>query len=295
MFNDYVVEVDGRGRTVWSWHANAHLNPDIDIIGPAIERQEWLHGNSLALRSNGNLLLTCRNTDSILEIDRKSGKIVSRLGNRSYLDRTTGRIEYHSGPTIMGDPTTGLSYRPRSGPLVLGGPHSAEEIAPGLPGAGNIICYDNGLYTFTSGAVEINARTGKLVWQSKEPATRRHFSVFMGRSQRLPNGNTFVCDGTNGRFYQQTAKRETVWEYVNPYSESMMLGGAVLSARVYSPDYCPQFKQLAAVQGPAVQPANSSREEPADTSEVLLSMAPYLGLLLLLLLGSLAWWKSKRR
>jgi len=35
--------------------------------------------------------------------------------------------------------------------------------------------------------------------------------------QRLPNGNTLVCEGACGRFFEVTQDGAVIWEYVNPY------------------------------------------------------------------------------
>lgn len=45
MFNDKLVEVDPRGKTVWEWHANEAMDVDLDIVGPLYRREEWYHGN----------------------------------------------------------------------------------------------------------------------------------------------------------------------------------------------------------------------------------------------------------
>ena len=39
----------------------------------------------------------------------------------------------------------------------------------------------------------------------------------MSNAQRLPNGNTLICEADFGRFFEVTSKGELVWEYVNPY------------------------------------------------------------------------------
>ena len=39
----------------------------------------------------------------------------------------------------------------------------------------------------------------------------------MGNAQRLPNGNTLVCESSYGRFFEVTQEGEIVWEYVNPF------------------------------------------------------------------------------
>ncbi len=36
-------------------------------------------------------------------------------------------------------------------------------------------------------------------------------------AQRLPNGNTLICEGSFGRIFEVTMEREVVWEYVNPF------------------------------------------------------------------------------
>ena len=36
------------------------------------------------------------------------------------------------------------------------------------------------------------------------------------RIVRVKNGNTFICSGANGRFFEVTKEGRTVWEYINP-------------------------------------------------------------------------------
>lgn len=227
MFNDKLVEIDRQGKVVWEWHANDHFDPDLDIIGPLYKRQEWYHANSVAALSGGRIAMTGRFTDSLIVIDRGTGKILRRWGNAAYLDKQTGRIEY------------------RSGPAVLGGPHDVREIPAGLPGAGHLTCYDNGTYLGASRVVEIDPATWDLVWQSpQEGIGRKHYSDFAAGAQRLAGGNTLVCDGANGRLFQVTPTGDVVWEFVNPYIPSPRYKGAVLKCHFYAPDYCDQFKGL---------------------------------------------------
>ena len=48
-------------------------------------------------------------------------------------------------------------------------------------------------------------------------------------AQRLPNGNTLICQGPDGLFFEVNASGEKVWEY--DYH------GAVFRVERYSPDY----------------------------------------------------------
>ena len=42
-------------------------------------------------------------------------------------------------------------------------------------------------------------------------------SPFISSAQRLPNGNTLITEGSDGRIFEVTADHELVWEYVSPY------------------------------------------------------------------------------
>ena len=46
-------------------------------------------------------------------------------------------------------------------------------------------------------------------------------SSFISSARRLPNGNTLIDEGYDGRFFQVTPKGEIVWEYVSPYFGSL--------------------------------------------------------------------------
>jgi hypothetical protein len=249
MFNDYVVEIDANGRRVWEWHANDHLDPDIDIIGPFYRRQEWNHANSLSALKNGDILLTCRSTDSIMVVQKSSGKIILRWGNSTYLDKATGRLEYHAGSEY------------------LGGPHDAREIPEGYPGAGHITCYNNRMNNgdfLRSEVVEVDRNTRQVKWKTPGKSLgRKHFSDFLGGAVRLPNGNTLVCDGANGRFFQITAAGKIIWEYVNPFIPVTHFQGAVLRVEAYNPDYCPQLKSIA--EGGGTEAASAANAAPAGT------------------------------
>jgi hypothetical protein len=43
------------------------------------------------------------------------------------------------------------------------------------------------------------------------------FSPLISSAQRLPNGNTLITEGSNGRILEVTPGHELVWEYISPY------------------------------------------------------------------------------
>jgi hypothetical protein len=44
----------------------------------------------------------------------------------------------------------------------------------------------------------------------------RFFSAFISGSQRLPNGNTLICEGAKGRVFEVTPEGQVVWDFWNP-------------------------------------------------------------------------------
>ena len=117
--------------------------------------------------------------------------------------------------------------------------HNPHWIAPGLPGAGNILIFNNGrefpgLWRDYSSVVEIvppvdgaNYRWDpgqayapvEPVWTYTAATPSDFFASFVSGAQRLPNGNTLICDGPHGTLFEVTPAGKTVWKYVNPLIE----------------------------------------------------------------------------
>jgi hypothetical protein len=87
--------------------------------------------------------------------------------------------------------------------------------------------------------LEIDPVTKGIVWSYFDRPVFNFFSPYESSAQRLPNGNTFICEGVFGRLFEVTPKGEVVWEYVNPYfGETGLLGenNWVFRAFRYSPE-----------------------------------------------------------
>ena len=112
---------------------------------------------------------------------------------------------------------------------------------------GNILVFDNGLHQngFPMGwsrVLEVNPDSGKIVWsyEGGDKTTQYFYSSTMSSCQRLPNGNTLICEGPKGRFFEVTAGGEIVWEYINPfYYKHERFGHTNMTFRAYryGPDY----------------------------------------------------------
>lgn len=122
---------------------------------------------------------------------------------------------------------------------------------PNMLANGNILVFDNGthrLYNMVnfSRVLEINPKNGEIVWEYKDETTLHFHSSFISGAQRLPNGNTLICEGGMGRFFEVTPDKEVVWEYIYPFrneemSEFMGLNNSIFRAYRYGFDY-PAFK-----------------------------------------------------
>ena len=110
--------------------------------------------------------------------------------------------------------------------------HDAHWIPEGHPGAGNILIFNNGLDRGYSSVEEIvppvNASgdyaiaqggtygPANPIWTYTAPNETEFFSSEISGAHRLPNGNTLICAGVLGTFFEVTPAGKTVWKYVNP-------------------------------------------------------------------------------
>lgn len=220
---DVVLEVTSDNEVDWDWHAIEHLDLNLccDIWNPG----DWTHINTVqALLENrhfdagdkrfkpGNILLSPRNLGFIFIVDKESKEIVWR----------------YSGNFKGG----------------LAGQHEPHMIENGLPGEGNILVFDNGVPPLRNSShigksliLEIDPVTERIVWKFEDG--ERFYSSFRSNVQRLPNGNTLICESEGPRIFEVTnVTQEIVWEYA--FEWNPQFGWAYR----YSYDYCPQLRAL---------------------------------------------------
>jgi len=183
MYADYLVEMTISGNLVWEWHAWENLDPDTDSITAVQERrEEWTHANGVAELPNGDIVVSFRVISTVVIIDRKTGKISWKLG----------------APPLSG------------------------QHAPAPLANGNLLLFDNGPHRLDhpmpfSRVIEVDLKSKQIVWKYQERRESDFFSPRISNAQRLPNGNTLICEGDFGRIFEVTLDGELVWEYVNPY------------------------------------------------------------------------------
>ncbi len=270
--DDVFIEVDWEGNIVWEWVASDHFNE----IGFTEEQKNTIFRNPNMHKAGGGMGdLLHINCMSELGPNKwfdqgdkrfKPNNIIfdSREANfLAIIDRETGKIVWKIGPDFINDENA-----KEIGNII--GPHMTHMVPQGLPGAGNILVFDNGgaagygapdensrqgqktIIRDYSRVLEINPMTKQIVWQygpkeaNKIPyVNSNHFySPLTSGAQRLPNGNTLITIGMDGRIIEVTKSGEIVWEYVSPYVSQFSFAGLrdLYRAYRYPYDYVPQAK-----------------------------------------------------
>jgi hypothetical protein len=81
-----VQELDIATRRVrFEWHSIAHVTLDESYAKPPAKRStpfDYFHINSIDIDTDGNLLVSARNTHTVYKLDRRSGRVIWRLGGK---------------------------------------------------------------------------------------------------------------------------------------------------------------------------------------------------------------------
>jgi hypothetical protein len=87
-----VVEFEPNGHVVWTWRGSEHLDPARETVIPTVQAEsdggvivDAFHCNSIDVDpGNGNLLISARDMDSVVYMDRSTGTVLWKLGGNSY-------------------------------------------------------------------------------------------------------------------------------------------------------------------------------------------------------------------
>ena len=218
MFGDKIQEITPDGTVVFEWRSWEHLSVEEDIICPLEDRAEWTHGNSLNVTPGGDLIVGYRRTSVVGIVDKASGDFKWKWG--------PGEIDHQHHPTWLDN--------------------------------GRILIFDNGFHrprSCYSRIIEVDPGTNEIAWEYRGNPELSFFSQAVSSSERQPNGNTLICEGSPGRIFEVTPNKEIVWEYINPFfvtganrSNPTDLSGAVFRAHRYGPDH-------SALEGKNLDPA----------------------------------------
>ena len=128
------------------------------------------------LFSEENVLVTSRNQNRIFVVGRRSRSLVWEWGR--------GELE---------------------------APHNATWLENG-----NILVFDNGILRKSSRVLEIDPKTGQVIWRYPDSVGAEFHCATRGLAQRLPNGNTLITNSEGGEAFEVTRAGSTVWQYFAP-------------------------------------------------------------------------------
>ena len=221
------------GELVWSWSVWDHVIQDVDssIVATYVTdisehtdkvnlnyvsgqgSSDWLHINAVDYNANEDLIVLSVHNFSeywIISHGENNSGILARAGNPA---------AYNA-----------------SGEQTLFVQHDVQWIAEGYPGAGNILVFNNGANRPDGDYSSVdeycdndNCQQGELQSSYSEGVNGSFYASRISGAQRLANGNTLVCEGTEGRFFEYNASHEIVWDYT--------YGQSVFRAYRYYSDY----------------------------------------------------------
>ena len=209
MLGDTVQEITPAGETVYQWRSWEHLDLAEDVICHLEGRREWTHQNALNVTPEGDLLVSFRQTSTIGIVDKASGDFRWKWG--------PGHISHQHHPTYLDN--------------------------------GRVLLFDNGCHKrgFThSRVIEVDPNTSEIAWEYRGDPPISFYSYHISGADRLPNGNTLICEGAPGRIFEVTTVGDIVWEYINPFmglsgagvgGTASGLANSVFRAHRYGPDH----------------------------------------------------------
>mgnify|MGYP000029419655 CR=1 FL=1 len=227
---------------VWEWRLKDHFVQDIDAnrsnfgnvknnrqlvnlnySGNSYFGDDWFHANSLAYNEDlDQIVISTRNFSEFWIIDH-STTTQEAQGHTGGNSGMGGDILYRWGNPDTYNTGTQTDRK-------LYGQHDVHWIPANYREGGKIIVFNNGFndpdeiskvhtinppidsngnYSFTPSMVN---EPFDFDWTYKLPL----FVDFISGVNRLPNGNTLICSGPNGRVFELDSMENIVWEYINP-------------------------------------------------------------------------------
>ena len=245
LWPDKIIEVNpSTNAIVWEWHVWDHViqdystskknygivadHPeliDLNYVDHPQGNADWNHINSINYNAQlDQIIISSHSFDEFWVIDHSTTTVqaASHSGGQYGMG---GDILYRWGnPSAYGASGTHEFY----------GQHDAQWIPSDMPGAGNILVFNNGqgrpdgdystieeilpnvdingAYPITTGQ---SFDPSSQLWIYQAPVPTDFYGTNISGAQRLPNGNTLICNGPSGYIFEVTYTGSIVWTYQN--------------------------------------------------------------------------------
>ncbi len=225
----YFIEIGPDKELIWEWHGEQHLQELIDLVGLQVPidwenrveqrmkaRMSWdirlqnaspqeleaakqrtIRGSPFDWAHNNTSQVIGENAAGAKDSRFRPGNIVfsyTKVNIIGVIDRDSGEIVWAWGPGELDG-------------------HHKPHMLPN----GHILIYDNGSSRGWSRIVEMDPLTNEIVWEYVGTPKESFYSGAISGAQRLPNGNTLICEGGRGRLFEVAPDKEIVWEFRSPY------------------------------------------------------------------------------
>jgi outer membrane protein assembly factor BamB len=178
-----VQEVDIRtGRVLFQWDSAAHVPyADSYVARPSSPSTpwDWFHINAVHLDTDGNLLVSSRNTWTVFKVDRHTGQIMWQLGGK----QSSFTLRAAPGQVLDRD---GKIFAWQHDPEAIGGGEYTffdDESGGNLLGSSRVVTV----------RLDLATRVATLVGSDDQPEGQ--VAQLMGNAQTTPAGDLFVGSG----------------------------------------------------------------------------------------------------
>ena len=246
LWPSYIIEIEPQGSNglniVWEWHLWDHLVQDFDPsksnygfvanhpellninFYKGLGKKDWLHCNSIDYNEDlDQIVISSRALNEFYIIDHSTTTIeaATHLGGNS---GKGGDILYRWGNPQAYNTGTFLDQQ-------LFGQHNVHWIDNNLKDGGKLMLFNNGQgrgfssidilapptdgngdYFLTNNTFDPSIAE----WSYTNQNPTDFYASYISGAQRLPNGNTLICDGANGNFFEIDSTNTQVWRYINP-------------------------------------------------------------------------------
>ena len=193
IFESIVQEVDvASGRVVWEWHSADHLPVSEGVTPPKDGTpHDYFHVNAVDDDGPGRLLISARNMHAIYEVDKRTGRVLWRLGGK--------HSDFRMGPGAR------FAFQ-----------HDAERLPDGT-----ISLFDNEATPAQADQsrglvlrLDMRARSARLVRQYRHPD--KLLAGAEGNLQTLPDGHVFIGWGPQRHISELSRDGRLLFDLVVP-------------------------------------------------------------------------------
>ncbi len=238
------------GAVVWEWHVWDHLvqdaDPELPNYGVVAEHPErininydpeergqadWNHTNGIDYNAAlDQIVVSVRQFSEFWVIDHTTTTAEAAGSSGGRYGRGGDLLYRWGNPEAYGAGDTGDRQ--------LYVQHDAHWIPSGYPGGDDILVFNNGEGRSGTNYSSVDQVTPPLTiagdyactggsaygpaastWSYVADPPQDFYSSFISGAQRLLNGNTLICQGAHGTFFEVTSDGQEVWRYVCPVAD----------------------------------------------------------------------------